>query len=244
MDINKRKQIGTRINAALASANMKQKELAKAIGVTDNTISYFVSGSRVPNTEQIIEIAASLGVSTDYLLGVSDVQSTDTDLQAVCEYTGLSEKAARFLHEETKIFEGMVTIRPIEFSRSWTNTINKLIEDEADEWEKVKEDVEVDIDRTLLSTITDYYGMALTVPEKAIYISESGFIDTDINRFRENVICGTVFEVDASSIVEQYLRNAVNDALKKSCLSYNKARLKRWEQFLADQGTQESQGGE
>lgn len=98
MDINKRKQIGTRINAALASANMKQKELAKAIGVTDNTISYFVSGSRVPNTEQIIEIAAALHVSTDYLLGLTDAPTTDRDLRYICDYTGLSEKAVEVLH--------------------------------------------------------------------------------------------------------------------------------------------------
>lgn len=70
--------IGEQINIALLKKNIKQKELAKAIGVTDNTISYFVSGSRTPNTEQIIEIAKFLGVSTDYLLnGACDEPEDD-----------------------------------------------------------------------------------------------------------------------------------------------------------------------
>ena len=39
--MDNRKVIGQRINSALAAANIKQKELAAALGVTDNTISYF-----------------------------------------------------------------------------------------------------------------------------------------------------------------------------------------------------------
>lgn len=68
-NVEYRKQIGQRIYCTLMSKNIKQKELAAALGVTDNTISYFVSGKRTPNTEQIIKIAAFLNVSTDYLLG-------------------------------------------------------------------------------------------------------------------------------------------------------------------------------
>lgn len=70
MDI--KKTVGNRLNSALALRDMKQKELAKALGVTDNTVSYFCSGSRLPNTQQIITISEVLCVSSDYLLGLSD----------------------------------------------------------------------------------------------------------------------------------------------------------------------------
>lgn len=106
MDINKRKLIGMRINSALASANMKQKELAASIGVTDNTISYFVSGSRVPNTEQIIKIATALNISCDYLLGLTDVATTDKDIQLVCDCIGLSEEAVQTLRNWTLFIDG------------------------------------------------------------------------------------------------------------------------------------------
>lgn len=91
------KAIGKRINALLAKKFKRQKDLATALGVNDNTISYFVSGKRMPNTEQIIKISDFFGVSADYLLGLSDTATTDKDVQFICEYTGLSERAIEVL---------------------------------------------------------------------------------------------------------------------------------------------------
>ena len=92
------KAIGKRINALLAKKFKRQKDLATALGVNDNTISYFVSGKRMPNTEQIIKISDFFGVSADYLLGLSDTPTTDKDIQFICEYTGLEEKSVEKLH--------------------------------------------------------------------------------------------------------------------------------------------------
>ena len=97
MDNELSKVIGKRINALLGEQDRKQKELANHLGVTDNTISYFCSGKRTPNTAQIGLIAAFFNVSTDYLLGRTDAWTTDKDLKFVCEYTGLSEEAVRAL---------------------------------------------------------------------------------------------------------------------------------------------------
>lgn len=65
-------KIGQRINSALASNNMKQKDLAKILGVTDNTISYYCSGTRTPKVDQLALIAQAMNVTTDYLLGLTD----------------------------------------------------------------------------------------------------------------------------------------------------------------------------
>ena len=93
------KIIGQRINAALALRNVKQKELATGIGLSqDNTVSYWCSGKRKPNIEQIIQIAKFLNVSSDYLLGLSDVPTNDIQLKEICNYTGLSEKSINLLH--------------------------------------------------------------------------------------------------------------------------------------------------
>ena len=93
MDNNYSGIIGQRINTALALSNVKQKELAKELGVKDNVVSYWCSGSRTPNTEQIIKISKLLNVSSDYLLGLSDAATSDKDLQFICDYLGLDEKA-------------------------------------------------------------------------------------------------------------------------------------------------------
>lgn len=72
--------IGERLKAALILRKVKQKELASHLGVTDNTISYYCSGKRTPNVQQIAEISKYLGVSADYLLGLSNTPTTDADL--------------------------------------------------------------------------------------------------------------------------------------------------------------------
>ena len=113
------KIIGQRINTLLAINNVKQKELAKELGVADNIVSYFVGGSRTPNIQQIIKISQFFNVSTDYILGLTDVSSTDAELKSICEYTGLNEKAILFLRE-------------IKDSAKYNTLINILLENNND----------------------------------------------------------------------------------------------------------------
>lgn len=94
-----KKMIGYRITNALAANNCKQKDLAQFLNVPDNTISYFCSGKRTPNTEQIIKIAQFLNVSTDYLLGLSEASTDDAETQNICDYLGISEKAVNCIKE-------------------------------------------------------------------------------------------------------------------------------------------------
>lgn len=98
------KKIGCRINAALADRNKKQLELADYLHVQPNTISYFCSGKRTPNTMQIIEIAKFLNVSTDYLLGLSDVQTRDLETKELCQTLGLSEDAIWTLKQAKNMY--------------------------------------------------------------------------------------------------------------------------------------------
>ena len=113
MEDNYKKILGIRLNTALAAANMKQKELAKLLGVTDNTISYFCSGKRIPNIEQLIQISKFLNVSTDFLLGLSDVKSTDADIKSVCDFTRLNENSLTYLTEMTSLVNFRQTLNSI-----------------------------------------------------------------------------------------------------------------------------------
>ena len=120
--MDSKKIIGNRINAALALSNCKQKELAAHLEIPDNTISYFCSGKRVPNAEQIIKISQYLHVSADYLLGLSENKSDEEKLNISCEYTGLSEEAVNELvkwkngrYELTSTPQSNVIIKPTDF---------------------------------------------------------------------------------------------------------------------------------
>ena len=76
-----------------------QAEAAQAIGLKASSYSMYESGRREPGFETLVMIADHYGVSTDYLLGRTECQSPDIDVQAICKKTGLSEDAVSTLVE-------------------------------------------------------------------------------------------------------------------------------------------------
>ena len=92
---NYKKVIGVRINSLIAENNVTQKTVSEFLEVKPNIISYWCAGTRVPNTAQIIKLAKYFNVSTDYLLGLTDIKSTDTTIKDICEYIGCTEKVIK-----------------------------------------------------------------------------------------------------------------------------------------------------
>lgn len=72
---------------------------------TRQTISNWQTGESVPDIIKLADIAQYFGVSTDYLLGLSDTKSPDAGAKAAVEYTGLSEEAVERLHSGLKDYE-------------------------------------------------------------------------------------------------------------------------------------------
>lgn len=73
-----------------------QDELAAVVGVTRQSIAQYVSGQSKPNTVQIVKIAQYFGVTTDWLLGLTDNKIPEN--QAIGEYLGLEDTAIQNLH--------------------------------------------------------------------------------------------------------------------------------------------------
>lgn len=84
---------GKRIAIARKDRGLTQKELGKLSGTSEITIRQYEIGKREPGAKQLRSIAEVLDVSSDYILGLSDVKTTSTELKNICNYTGLSEKA-------------------------------------------------------------------------------------------------------------------------------------------------------
>ena len=53
-------------------AGMTSDQLAKKIGVTKSTISFWENGVNEPNASYIVAVAKLFSVSSDYLLGLKD----------------------------------------------------------------------------------------------------------------------------------------------------------------------------
>ena len=49
-----------------------QSELAKELGISQNTYSQYETGARQPSLDMLIKLAEFYFVSTDYILGLTD----------------------------------------------------------------------------------------------------------------------------------------------------------------------------
>lgn len=77
--------------------------LKDCLGVSAQAINQYKLGVSRPSLENLCKIADYYGVSVDYLVGHTTVKSRDTTMQAVCNYTGLSEEAVEVLHRKNGI---------------------------------------------------------------------------------------------------------------------------------------------
>ncbi len=66
--------MGGRISYARKEKWMDQKDLAKALGLSQGQVSRIESGRSLLNSDQIVIVAKCLGVTANYLLGVDDDQ--------------------------------------------------------------------------------------------------------------------------------------------------------------------------
>ncbi len=66
--------IAERIRILRKDKDMSQKELAKSLGVSPSTIAMYEQGRRTPDSEMLKGISDFFEVSTDYLLGKTDIK--------------------------------------------------------------------------------------------------------------------------------------------------------------------------
>lgn len=84
------KKMGKRIKELRGKAS--QDECAEKLGISRGALSFYEQGKRTPDAEIIYRMCEYFNVSSDYLLGLTNNSTTNTDLQAVCAFTGLNEE--------------------------------------------------------------------------------------------------------------------------------------------------------
>ncbi len=87
-----------RLRVLIEASNIPQSALAEYIGVTRQAVSSYSLGTSLPDIEKFEKIADYFDVSTEYLLGRTDIKKADASKQAAAEYLGLSEGAIDAIH--------------------------------------------------------------------------------------------------------------------------------------------------
>lgn len=92
-------EVGQRIMERRKKLGLTQEELAERSDLTTQFVSYAESGKRASRPENLMKIAAVLGVSTDYLL-TGDIIDKDKLL--------LSDKLDNLTAAEVRIIENII----------------------------------------------------------------------------------------------------------------------------------------
>lgn len=79
--------------------SLADKITSQYVTIQRQTISLYMNGQSKPDTERLTAIAKVLNISVDWLLGLSEVKSTDYEVRQVCNYTGLSQVAVERLRQ-------------------------------------------------------------------------------------------------------------------------------------------------
>lgn len=81
---------------------LTREQIAKEIGKSRQSYAAYLDGSISPDLETLASLARYFNVSTDWLLGLTDVRTLETNVRTICEYTGFSEEALVLLRDGNK----------------------------------------------------------------------------------------------------------------------------------------------
>lgn len=90
--------IGERIKVLRTQKGMTQAALALELGIAKTTLAAYEQGKNEPSSETLIKISKFFNVSTDYLLGITNIQTTSLDIAFMIKYLGLTEHSLTELH--------------------------------------------------------------------------------------------------------------------------------------------------
>lgn len=69
------RQFSVRFSESIGKLNLKQRELASLVNITEQSLSRYKSGTRIPDVFELVRLAHILNVSVDWLLGGDETDS-------------------------------------------------------------------------------------------------------------------------------------------------------------------------
>lgn len=100
---------------------------ADKLGLSRQTVGFYLNGDRIPDALTLKQIAQACDVTSDFLLGISDIPSNNPDIKNAITITGLSEKAIQTIQQlkvpavkipDSPSYEDMQALRTIKFPYS------------------------------------------------------------------------------------------------------------------------------
>ena len=78
------------------------EQFSDMVVISKSTLGYYENDKRMPDIEILARIANVLNVNADYLIGRTNTTAQKGKMKTVCDFTGLSDRAAEYLSELVK----------------------------------------------------------------------------------------------------------------------------------------------
>lgn len=108
-----------------AKNGMSQTDLANAIGVSRGAISYYEKKDRLPDIATLWKIADLFHVSSDYLIGFSDIPTQDLSVSYMAKSLGLTQKTIEDLSAYAKFTKE--SCKNQEYFKQKLSTLNYIV---------------------------------------------------------------------------------------------------------------------
>ena len=106
---------GNRIKKLREEKDLKQEQLAKILSISPSAIGMYERDEREPNDELTLKIADFFNVSTDYLLGKSDIRNPEETIEK--EFKSIYAKEIEGLTEE-EIIDALRFYKQIKYGKN------------------------------------------------------------------------------------------------------------------------------
>lgn len=93
------KILAERLAKARNKKGYTQNQIADFLECNRATVTNYENGKRTPDVDTIVKLSKLYEVSADYLLGLTDVKSSNKDINFICDYTHLNEQSVHVLHQ-------------------------------------------------------------------------------------------------------------------------------------------------
>ncbi|WP_285842827.1 helix-turn-helix domain-containing protein [Metabacillus litoralis] len=97
--------LGKRLKSERERRNYSQKFVAEKIGITNAVLSNYERDYRDPDTETLKKLAELYDVTTDFLLGRTDIPNAKEAISsAFHDFDNITEEEKEYLDEQLEIF--------------------------------------------------------------------------------------------------------------------------------------------
>lgn len=183
---------------------VKREEIAKLLNCSVSAISNYENGNRTPDFDSLILLADYFDTTTDYLLGRTEIKSSNIDIKKICEYTGLEEGAIKKLHYFTAVrnedIEDMF-VRP-KYKKKYINKAGFT------DYEKAKRNYAEDIKKTLVF-------LSAVIEDEEVVDLSSNAVDCFVYRKENHDLEEYRYFKKCSKILSNFIDLA--DCLLKEC---------------------------